>query len=257
MEFSVLGPVQLIGPGMNRINLASDAQRRLVGHLVLRANTVVRADELAEHLALSPGALRTAVSRLRRIVGFDTLVTEPPGYELRTDRIDALRFEQLVIAARSQPSMEATRLLRDALSLWHGEAYAEFAHEAWVIAEAVRLEELRAGAEEDLAAFEMERGNWADAISHLDRLIDAHPLRERPRTLLMRALASSGRRAEALREFQAFRRLLGEETGTDPSADLIALDRQIAAGDEPEGQTLAAVQRWALDHGFALVPLDS
>src|SRR6188472_577262 len=45
MQFKVLGPLELVGPQGNRIRLASDAQRRLVSHLVLRANTIVRAEE--------------------------------------------------------------------------------------------------------------------------------------------------------------------------------------------------------------------
>jgi len=44
----------------------------------------------------------------------------------------------------------------------------------------------------------------------------------------MRALAGSGRRSDALRAFQAHRSLLVDETGTEPSAVLVELDRLIA-----------------------------
>ena len=94
MEFRVLGPLELWGPGDTKINLASAAQRRLTSFLVQRANTIVPAETLEEHLGLTPGALRTSVSRLRRLVGFDTLITTPPGYTLRTDRIDAIQFDR-------------------------------------------------------------------------------------------------------------------------------------------------------------------
>ncbi|MEY2415592.1 MAG: hypothetical protein QOH53_926, partial [Ilumatobacteraceae bacterium] len=48
--------------------------------------------------------------------------------------------------------------------------------------------------------------------------------------LLMQALHGSGRQAEALRVFQNYRSQLGEETGLEPSAAIVALDRSIADG---------------------------
>ena len=102
MQFDVLGPLRVVGAQGARVAMTSVAQRRLTCILVSRAGVVVSADSLAEHLELSPGALRTSVSRLRRIVGFDVLVTAPPGYELRSDDVDARRFEQLLDAARAR-----------------------------------------------------------------------------------------------------------------------------------------------------------
>jgi hypothetical protein len=45
----------------------------------------VRSAVLEEHLGLSAGALRTSISRLRRVIGPDVLVTGPAGYELRAE----------------------------------------------------------------------------------------------------------------------------------------------------------------------------
>jgi len=92
---------------------------------VCRAGTDVSADSLAAFLDLSPGALRTAVSRLRRIVGFDVLVTSPPGYELRSDEIDARRFEQLLEAARAATDPPTPRAAPEgAPAVWGGDAHA-------------------------------------------------------------------------------------------------------------------------------------
>ena len=71
VEFRVLGSLQVIGPDALPIDLPSASQRRLISLLLVRG-AVVSADSLAEHLGLSPGALRTTVSRLRRILGFGT-----------------------------------------------------------------------------------------------------------------------------------------------------------------------------------------
>ncbi|WP_243717519.1 BTAD domain-containing putative transcriptional regulator [Actinomadura sp. KC345] len=65
-------------------------------------------------------------------------------------------------------------------------------------AQAARLEDLRTAAAEDRAEVLLARGDHRDAVPDLRRLCAAHPLRERARGLLMRALHGDGRQAEAL-----------------------------------------------------------
>lgn len=233
MQFDVLGPLRVVGAHGPAVKLSSVAQRRLMSLLVSRAGTVVSADSLAEHLELSPGALRTSVSRLRRVVGFDVLVTEPPGYQLRSRDVDALRFEELTDEARAviDPTVARAKL-EEALTLWRGEAYDEFAYESWATGEARRLTELRAGATEDLAERLVDAGEWSTAIATIQPLIETEPFRDRPRALLMRALADSGRRTDALRAFQTYRAFLLDEVGTEPSAAITSLDREIARASD-------------------------
>jgi class 3 adenylate cyclase len=233
VEFRVLGALQVIGPNSIPIDLTSTSQRRLACLLLVRAS-VVSADALAEHLEVSPGALRTTISRLRRLLGSDTLVSVPPGYELRADAVDARTFEDCLARAASVDDVtRASRQLEEAISLWRGDAYAEFAHEPWARAESARLAELRVGAVEDLAVLLLGSGKWSAAIARLEPLIATHPFRDRPRGLLMRALADCGRRVDALRAFQDYRRFLIDEVGTEPSPELVALDLAIARQGEP------------------------
>ncbi len=246
MEFRVLGPLELWGPGDTKINLASGAQRRLTSFLVQRANTIVPAETLEEHLGLTPGALRTSVSRLRRLVGFDTLITAPPGYTLRTDRIDATQFDALVALARSSNDRTARDALAAAVTLWRGDAYGEFAHEEWAAAEVARLTDLRACAVEDLAQMNLEAGEATSAITMLEPLIATYPFRDRPRGLLMRALADAGRRTDALREFQAYRQLLG---GGDRHR-AVAVPRRAGSGNR--GPDRRSRQRAAAPSGTAV-----
>jgi DNA-binding SARP family transcriptional activator len=229
MEIRILGPLRLLQDGGEPIPLAGAAQRRLVSLLALRPGAVVTADALSDHLGLSPGALRTSISRVRRLVGSDVLVTVPPGYQLRARSVDSVRFEELVSLglATADPSVSRSHI-ESALGLWRGDPFAEFAHEPWAVAEAWRLAEAQAGAIEHLAGLLLDQAEWTAAIIRLEPLIAAHPFRDRPRALLMRALAESGRRTEALRAFQSYRHLLVEETGLEPSAPLLALESAIA-----------------------------
>ena len=82
-------------------------------------------DELwGEDLPANPSnALQALVSRLRRAVGSDAIVTAAPGYflDVPPEAVDAARFRTLVEAARSESdSASRRRLFREALSLWRG-----------------------------------------------------------------------------------------------------------------------------------------
>ena len=47
----------------------------------------------------------------------------------------------------------------------------------------------------------------------------------------MRAMYANGRQAEALRVYASYRRYLADETGLDPSEEIIDLERRIARSD--------------------------
>jgi DNA-binding SARP family transcriptional activator len=232
MEFRVLGPLQVIGVDGSPVDLPRAALRRLTCYFLAGTGGVVSADSLTDVLDLTPGALRVSVSRLRRALGFATLASVPPGYELRPDSVDAREFERLVASAAGADATSSRRFLEEALALWRGDPYGEFAHEEWALIEARRLTELRSGAVEDLVGLMLENGEWTTVIATLEAHIADHPLRDRPRGLLMGALAASGRRTDALRAFQAYRTLLIEEIGTEPAGELVMLDRAIASGSE-------------------------
>lgn len=231
----LLGPVQFVTAEGRLVDLPSATQRRLLAILALAAGAALRPDHLAEALGTSLGGLRTALSRLRARVGDETIRTGAVGYHI-TCPVDSAVVTGLISGASGQ--VDRLAALEAALSYWCGDALDEFRHEPWAEAEATRLDELRAIAVEDRAEALIARSRSADAVVALEAHVLREPRRDRPRGLLIQALASAGRQADALEAYQAYRAYLAEETGTEPSDGVRSIERQVAAGwsgtpDEP------------------------
>ena len=108
---------------------------------------------------------------------------------------------------RGEPDVASGALAR-ALALWRGPALADLADEPGLTRVAGRLDELRVLALERRIEAELALGHHADVVGQLAELIAEHPLRERPRGLLMTALSRSGQQAEALVAFREARSTL-------------------------------------------------
>ncbi|MEO7614818.1 MAG: BTAD domain-containing putative transcriptional regulator [Streptosporangiaceae bacterium] len=238
MRFGILGSVEVWDGAGNSIAVGGPRVRSLLALLLVNAGKVVSAETLIDGLygedppANAANALQSQVSRLRRgLDGAAEVELLPAGYRLAVDpdEVDAHRFVRLVQEAGREPARRAGAL-KEALALWRGPALADVPEAE---AQAVRYAELRVSAIEDLAETELALGRHRETVAELQSLVDAHPLRERPRALLMRALYGSGRQAEALEAYAEGRRLLAEELGADPSAELAAVHLAILRA-EPE-----------------------
>ena len=159
------------------------------------------------------------------------------------NELDLLRFERLVSeAARAAPDA-ASELLREALALWRGSPLADVADEPFAQTEIPRLDELRVRALELRLEADLGRGRHADVVGETEALVREHPLRERPRAVLMRALYGAGRHAEALEAYRDARRTFVEELGIDPSPALQELERAMLRHDPelaPPGEVAAS-----------------
>jgi DNA-binding SARP family transcriptional activator len=199
----VLGPIQVVTTSGLALDLPSASQRRLLARLAVDAPRALRVDLLCDVLAVSPGALRTIVSRLRKGFG-DTIVVASQGRYRLAAPVDAALFITLLSQASAGDDRIGT--LERALALWTGPALDEFAAEDWAEPEAARLAELHASAVEDHAVEPIVARRWAEAIAELKAHVSVHPLRDRPWGLLVQALGGDGRRADALAAFGVQRR---------------------------------------------------
>ncbi|NRQ30289.1 AAA family ATPase [Nonomuraea sp. NN258] len=242
VEFRVLGPLEVRGDDGGPVRgLGGPRPRAVLARLLVARGAVVSTDTLIHDLygdAAPPSALPTLhsyVSNLRRAVEPDRsprtpaklLVARAPGYLLATADVDAGRFAELINRAEFRASREALECLEEALALWRGTPYGEFADERWALTEVGRLCELRLVAVERRARALLDLGRPQSAITDLEAETAANPLRERLWCLLALALYRTGRQAEALNVLRRAAELLAGQLGLDPGPELRALQEDI------------------------------
>lgn len=229
MRFSVLGPIEVETADGERQSIGSANQRRILAMLLSRADMVVGTDELIEGLwgdappASAVQSLRTYVSRLRALVG-DRLVRHDSGYSIdcADGELDARDFEDDVANGR----------FSDALQRWRGRPYGDAADLGVVWPDALRLETLRSMARSGRLDELLTKGQLADAISGAEAFVVEDPVNEVAWATMIRALARSGRVADALRAFRRATRGLAE-AGLEPSEVLRAAEAEALADAPP------------------------
>jgi DNA-binding SARP family transcriptional activator len=260
----LLGPLEMERAG-RPLRLGTRGQRALLARLLLDANRTIAVDRLVADLwgeAAPASAVKMVhiyVSKLRKVLPADVLVTRAPGYALvmGSEALDLIRFERLREQGRAALAdglaAKAADRIREALALWRGPALAEF-DEPFAVVESARLEELRLSSVEDRIDADLALGRHAGLVGELDALVAANPLRERLWGQLMLARYRSGRQAEALASYRQLRSLLTTELGIEPSAALRELERRILQQDaalelatvrRPPSTALAAAHRRA------------
>ncbi|MFD0688081.1 ATP-binding protein [Actinomadura fibrosa] len=216
------------------VALGGPRQRAVLALLVAARGRTVPVDRMIEDLwrgeppAQAVTSLQSYVSNLRRSLEPErpprapsrVIVSAPPGYALRLpeEAVDAWRFAALA----QDPDRPA-----EALALWRGPAFAEFADEDWARAEIVRLDGLRLAARERHAASLLRSGSTAAAISEAELLTRDEPLAEGGWRVLALALWSAGRQADALAALRQARATLADELGLDPSPALAEVETAI------------------------------
>ncbi|WP_243866275.1 BTAD domain-containing putative transcriptional regulator [Actinophytocola oryzae] len=233
------------------MSLGSSRPRAVFAMLATRPNSVVSRSELIDGVwgdgapATAAGSLHTYISTLRKSLepgrargAAPTLLTSVgSGYRLGVERthVDVAEFARLRVHAErmlaDKDPFTALRIANDALSLWQGEALSGLGG-PFAEAERVRLGELRAATTELRAEAGIAAGRHAEMVAELATLVREHPMRERPRELLMLAMHRCGRNAEALAVYRETRQMLIDELGIEPSPSLRRLHEQILAGQD-------------------------
>ena len=176
--------------------------------------------------------LHAAARDVRRWMGIaEGLVYERELYALTVRDIDADRFETEISSARTlrraDPS-QAGRRYQAALAIYEGPFLPEETGLDCVNSRRVQLEVWFAEAAMFVGTAALENGELDAALDLGTRVSDLDETREDAARLQMRALASLGRRAEALRRFERLRLILGRELGCHPDPATQAILEEVA-----------------------------
>ena len=248
IEVHLLGAVALRVDG-RPVPVPGARQRVALAALALAPGGTLTSETLADHLwgdelpAQVRPALHTTITRLRKLVGTDRVVSTAGGYALVVpdDAVDVRRFRALVSAARQErdPHAEAS-LLQEARELWRGEPLDGMDSERLRAEHVIPLTEEWFAATERLIDLRLAAGEHGELLGDLRALISRHPLRESLWSRLMRALAATGRQSEALEAYQEIRTELLDRLGVDPGRELLEAHAAILAGSPDLGETDAA-----------------
>lgn len=235
--------VKVLGPLDTGTEPLSPRERAVLSALIVRLGSAMSPSELAaaywgDRLPTTwAQQVKTAIARIRTRLGRETVETRGSEYALaiEPDVIDAVRFERLVSTARrhslhSEFDRAADAYAR-ALGLWRGAAYPDVTEWEPAVVEAMRLEEIRRSAEEELLDARLRAGDHRAVIPEAERLVREAPLREDRWAILALANYQTGRQAEALAVVRAARERLLDDLGIEPGARLTQLETGILRQD--------------------------
>ena len=145
--------------------------------------------------------------------------------------VDVEAFEQAAATARHAPL--EPQAFRAAIDLYAGELLPQDRYEPWLEERRAQLRELYLSLLLELGALYEERSEFGEAIEALSTIVAEEPTHEGAHVGLMRLYALSGRRREALSQYEKLREALFREFGTEPDAAATSLQQEIWAGTFP------------------------
>ncbi|MER6210843.1 AfsR/SARP family transcriptional regulator [Streptomyces sp. NPDC001642] len=267
MQIDVLGTLDVRENGVS-IAPTAPKPRQVLALLALHADRVVPVAALVDELwsGRPPRSVRTTlqtyVLQLRELITLalhqpaapaddasscagrsakDVLATVPGGYLLVSGGggSDVREFERLAgLGYRAMDAgdhKDASRLLREALLLWTGPAFAGVPAGARLETEARRLEESRLCALDQRIEADLRLGRHRELLAELTVLTSRYATHENLHAQFMLALHRSGRRGEALDVYHRLRATLVRDLGLEPSPRLRRLQQSIlvAAPETP------------------------
>jgi DNA-binding SARP family transcriptional activator/tetratricopeptide (TPR) repeat protein len=218
------------------VDIGAPRLRTLLAALLAARGGVVGVDTLIE-LIWGAEPSPSAVNQLHRLVGQARRLFEPELASRATGSwvFPAGQGYRLVADARSCDLMAVRALLEtpgaavQALDLVQEPVFAGLDAEVLDHPAFVALQQERIQIAVEAADLALPR-----LLPPLQRIAASAPLHEPLQARMIRLLTVAGRRAEALVLFDEVRRLLADELGADPGAELRAAHLAALADDEPE-----------------------
>ncbi len=165
-------------------------------------------------------ALKKARLHLRESLGCEPLLQTGSSLSVAGDVwLDSHAFTALVSQgeelAQSGSLTEATRIFRQALSLWNG-PYLPDHYEEWAILRKDALQRIALRCLERAAEVELALGRWDSAAQYCYRILETDPINENAYRGLMAAYTLNGEYSAAARAYQQCVATLRETLGVAP-----------------------------------------
>lgn len=220
LQLRLLAGVELTFAGES-LTLSQPGERVLAHLAVVQRQRPVRRTALGERLwpevtpARATSHLRSVLWRLPRPRGRTLVVGDATSVRLHPDvDVDLWRGEELAatICEEGDPRptvpTELEPLYDDLLPDWHDD---------WLVVEREAYRQKRLHALERLATVWCERGRFTEALAVGLGAVATEPLRESAHRRVIAVHLAEGNYAEALRQYDGYRRLVADELGLSPS----------------------------------------
>jgi DNA-binding SARP family transcriptional activator len=146
------------------------------------------------------------------------------------------RMQSFLLGQRSLADPAKRIRMRRVLDLYRGE-FAAGIDAPWALIERERLRMLYLDGLFALASSHFNANDWAPAAAVARKLCLAEPLREDAHRLLMAALARTGNRALALKQFEHCRATLAQELNVQPMRETVELYVQLSEAASANGDS--------------------
>ena len=251
-----LGAFSVTLAGAEVTGFESDKARALLAYLAVEANQPHRRERLAGLLwpdfaeQAARTNLRRVLSNVRQVIGDrdnDTpfLLVTPQTIQLNATQdcwLDVAAFVRTVsgengrVCELTSSRSPTIHQLEQAITLYNGPFLAGFSlpdsapFEEWLRLTSESLQQQAAAALHQLASHYESQRDYAIGLGHARRWLQLEPYTESAHRQIMRLLALSGQRSEALAHYESCRQLLADELGIEPEAETQALAERIRSG---------------------------
>jgi TolB-like protein len=268
LRINVLGPFNVQWTDGEPVGLTTKKAQALLAYLAVERARPHTRDHLATLLWADKGDerarhnLRQALSRIRRCCGSvvqardDYLLIDPA-----VCKVDVFEFERL---AKSNNSDE----LRRCLTFYRGDLLdgvmpRERVFEEWLLLARGRLRKMAFQAAARLVSILREKDRNEEAIELLNYILGMDSAHETSHRELMELLSKTGRRSDALRQFQVCVGALERELGAEPGPETLGLYARLKRSDSgaaAQGSNIATAS--SVRHGtdlptVAVLPFDN
>ena len=258
IQLQLLGAFQVANASGALHGLESERIRALLAYLAVERSQPHRRSDLAcllwpdQQTDAALANLRQALNRARRGLAsngrtYDVFEVTRHTVAIAKDaplRVDVETFCANIEATqnhshrRLSSCLPCMALLGDAVALYRGPFCADLGLtgldclEEWRLVWGERLQAMMLSALATLTSHYQQRGDYAQAEELARQQLAIEELRENAHCQMMRALALSGRRTEALAQYERCRRLLKRELDIPPSEATTALYEHIRIGED-------------------------